>query len=186
MRTRLGVTAVLSAGLLFTACTGTDEEPSPGSSAETSEASSPADDAAPEEGQDAADSMDMSQPTAMIGEPADPDEATRTIEIDAFDVAFYPESITVDAGKVVTFEVTNTGEAVHEFVLDDAEMQQRHAEEMADMDGHIAHDEPNSISVEPGETNELTWKFGETTTLEYACHEPGHYGAGMHGELTVN
>jgi len=186
MRTRLGVTAVLSAGLLITACAGTDEEASPGAVTETSEAPSPTDDAAPEDEQDAADNMDMSDPAAMIGDPAAPEEATRTIDIDAFDMAFDPASIEVDAGEVVTFEVTNTGEAVHEFILGDAEMQQRHAEEMADMDGHMAHDEPNSISVEPGETNELTWKFGEATTLEYACHEPGHYGAGMHGELIVN
>jgi len=186
MRTRLGVTAVLSAGLLITACTGTDERTSPGAATDTEDAASSAEDAAPEEEQDAADSMDMSQPAAMMGEPAEPDAATRTIEVDAFDMAFDPESIEVDAGEVVTFEVTNTGEAVHELVLGDAEMQQRHAEEMADMGGHMAHDEPNSISVEPGETNELTWKFGEATTLEYACHEPGHYGAGMHGQLTVN
>jgi uncharacterized cupredoxin-like copper-binding protein len=89
----------------------------------------------------------------------------------------------VEPGEVVTFVVSNTGEAVHEFTLGDSAMQQEHAEEMA-QDGHL-HDGPNVISLEPGETEELTWRFGEAGTVEYACHEPGHYDAGMHGEITI-
>jgi uncharacterized cupredoxin-like copper-binding protein len=55
---------------------------------------------------------------------------------------------------------------------------------MAD-DGH-AHDDPNAISLAPGETKELTWRFVEAGTVEYGCHEPGHYEAGMHGEMTIS
>jgi uncharacterized cupredoxin-like copper-binding protein len=116
-----------------------------------------------------------------VGEAADPADAARTIEVEAFDMAFTPERIEVEAGEVVTFVVTNTGQAVHEFTLGDAAMQEEHAHQMAD-DGH-AHDEPNSISVDPGETKELTWRFGDGGTVEYACHEPGHYQAGMYGEI---
>jgi hypothetical protein len=36
-----------------------------------------------------------------------------------------------------------------------------------------------------GETKQLTWRFGDTATLEYGCHEPGHYLAGMRGHITV-
>ena len=49
----------------------------------------------------------------------------------------------------------------------------------------MRHDQPNSISLEPGETKELTWRFAGAGTLEYACHEPGHYEGGMHGRLVV-
>lgn len=77
--------------------------------------------------------------------------------------------------------VTNPGRAVHEFTIGDAAMQKEHADEMAQMGEAMAHTESNSITLQPGETTQLTWRFGDTGTLEYACHEPGHYEAGMHG-----
>jgi uncharacterized cupredoxin-like copper-binding protein len=81
--------------------------------------------------------------------------------------------------------VTNTGEAVHEFFLGDSAMQQEHADEMADMGSDMAHDEPYSIRLEPGETKQLTWRFADSGEVEFACHEPGHYQAGMHGRINV-
>jgi hypothetical protein len=36
-----------------------------------------------------------------------------------------------------------------------------------------------------GETNQLAWRFSATATLEHVCHEPGHYPAGMRGQITV-
>ncbi|WP_260960942.1 cupredoxin domain-containing protein [Pseudomonas citri] len=53
--------------------------------------------------------------------------------------------------------------------------------------GHagMRHDDPNSVLVEPGKTAELTWTFTKATRLEFACNVPGHYQAGMKGELTV-
>ena len=65
-------------------------------------------------------------------------------------------------------------------------MQQEHADEMAETDGGMSHDESSSISLEPGETEELTWQFGEGGTVEYACHQPGHYEAGMRGDLAIS
>lgn len=50
----------------------------------------------------------------------------------------------------------------------------------------MAHDLPNSITPQPGETSQLTWRFGDAASLEYACHEPGHYEAGMRGRITVS
>jgi uncharacterized cupredoxin-like copper-binding protein len=129
---------------------------------------------------------DAAAPTT-IGEPADGSEADRTIEVDAFDMAFDLERIEVEAGEVVTFVVTNTGEAVHEFTLGDAAMQQEHAEEMAaDAQGHAHDDAPNTVTVDPGETQELTWRFGDAGEIQYACHVPGHYQAGMYGELVIS
>jgi uncharacterized cupredoxin-like copper-binding protein len=47
------------------------------------------------------------------------------------------------------------------------------------------HDDPNSILVEPGETQELVWKFAEATGLEFACNVPGHYDSGMMGDVKI-
>jgi uncharacterized cupredoxin-like copper-binding protein len=123
---------------------------------------------------------------AGVGEPADADHAVRTIEVAALDtMAFEPSTITVSAGETITFEVTNTGQAVHEFTIGDAAMQEEHADAMAHIPEGMGHDLPNSINLQPGETKELTWRFGDAGEVEYACHVPGHYEAGMRGQLTV-
>jgi uncharacterized cupredoxin-like copper-binding protein len=121
-----------------------------------------------------------------IGAPADAQEADRIVEITALDtMAFEPAAIELAAGETVTFRVTNAGQAAHEFTLGDAAMQREHAEAMSHMPGGMPHDLPNSIRLEPGETRELTWRFGAAAELEYACHEPGHYEAAMRGRIGV-
>jgi len=127
---------------------------------------------------------------AGIGGSAGADEAARTVAVTTLDtMTFAPSTITVSAGGTVTFRVTNTGQAVREFTLGDAAMQQAHAEEMtqmgAQMDDGMAHDQANSLTLQPGETKALTWRFGDSGTLEYTCHQPGHYQAGMRGQITV-
>ena len=49
------------------------------------------------------------------------------------------------------------------------------------------HNEPNSILLEPGQTGEITWSFpqGADVDLEFACNVPGHYDAGMAGEIDL-
>jgi len=124
--------------------------------------------------------------TGGVGGPADASEAARTVEVSALDtMTFEPAGIEVTAGEAVTFVVTNSGQAVHEFTLGGAPMQQEHAAQMEHMPDGVAHDQPNSITLQPGETSLLTWQFGDTGMLEYACHERGHYQAGMHGQVTV-
>ena len=49
----------------------------------------------------------------------------------------------------------------------------------------MKHDDPNSVLLRPGETKELIWRFAGGMTLEFACNVPGHYEAGMVGELKV-
>lgn len=93
-------------------------------------------------------------------------------------------STTVPAGVPVTFVVTNAGAIDHEFYLGDEAAQAEHEEEM--MAGGMAHDEPDGISVKPGETVELTHTFDEPGETLAGCHEPGHYAAGMKAAITVN
>jgi uncharacterized cupredoxin-like copper-binding protein len=123
-----------------------------------------------------------------FGEPADAGDADRTVEITASDeFAFDPEVVEATVGETITFRVENVGQIVHEFVLGDEDTQHEHEEEMAEMSpGMAMHDEPKAISVEPGETKEITWTFTTAGEVLYGCHEPGHYDAGMVGAVQVS
>jgi uncharacterized cupredoxin-like copper-binding protein len=105
------------------------------------------------------------------------------------DIAYSPDSVTVNAGETVRFVFTNKDEAVHDAFIGDEEAQDGHEMEMqdsADMghgDGHDGEDE-GAITVDPGETGELTHTFEESGTVLIGCHQPGHYAAGM--KLTVD
>lgn len=143
---------------------------------------------------------------AAIGEPAKASAATRTIQVTLGDNYYEPERIQVKAGETVRFVLTNKGELLHEFNIGTAAMHAEHQKEMAlmvdhgmltangvnhgmmDMDhsgmGHgMKPDDPNSVLVEPGQTKELVWKFPKAIDLEFACNMPGHYEAGMVGEV---
>lgn len=126
-----------------------------------------------------------------FGEPGDPAEADRTVDVETQEEGgfrFEPDMIEVAAGETVTFRVSNAGEAVHEFVIGDEHAQEEHEAEMQAMRSEgemMMHDEPNAIALQPGETKELTWTFTSPGELIYGCHEPGHYDAGMRGTLTV-
>lgn len=118
------------------------------------------------------------------GGPAAAEAATHPIAVTARDtMTFEPSRVTVAAGEMVTFVVTNTGQAVHDFTLGDAAMHQ----ELANARAHgMAHDGPSSIRLQPGETKQLRWRFADAGTLEYACHEPSYYQAGMRGQITIS
>lgn len=125
--------------------------------------------------------------TFAFGEPADAADADRTIEVNMFDDFRYePPSIDVAVDETVTFRIANSGEIVHEFVIGDEGLQERHEEEMEEMEGDtMMADEPNGVAVEPGGTKSLTFRFAQQGQLQYACHQPGHYDAGMFAPLTV-
>lgn len=130
--------------------------------------------------------MDMGDDMYAFGTPGDEGEVDRTIEIDQFDdFRFDPETIEVEVGETIRFDVTNRGIANHEFVLGDTEFQEAHEDEMAGMGAELAPDEPYSIGLEPGASKSLIWTFTEPMTLEYGCHVPGHYAQGMVGTIEV-
>jgi uncharacterized cupredoxin-like copper-binding protein len=133
-------------------------------------------------------SMDMGGTESFdFGRPGDPADADRTVEITQLDTfRFEPSDVALEMGETVTFNVTNDGQTPHEFVLGDEMFQQEHASEMQDMGGELMPDEPNAITVQPGETKSLTWTFAETGTLEFGCHVPGHFAQGMVGTIEVS
>jgi uncharacterized cupredoxin-like copper-binding protein len=126
---------------------------------------------------------------AIPGSPGDASEADRKIKIDGKDsLEFDPANIEVKAGETVTFVITNSGKAEHEFVLGNEAYQEEHEEEMSGGGGHGGMemgDESNSVSVAPGETEEITWTFTDAGVMLYGCHEPGHYKGGMVGSIEV-
>ena len=95
-----------------------------------------------------------------------------------------PAAMTVRAGAPITFVVTNSGATDHEFYLGDEAAQAEHEKEMAAM-GEMGHDEPEGISVKPGETNELIYTFSQPGETLAGCHVVGHYGGGMKARITV-
>lgn len=109
----------------------------------------------------------------------------RTVEIAALDtLRFEPDRITVEVGETVRFVVTNEGQALHDFFVGTEEEQMAHEQEMAEMGG-MDHGSTEGLVLGPGETGELTVTFDEPGEILFACHQPGHYAAGMVGTVAV-
>ena len=117
-----------------------------------------------------------------FGSPGKESEARRTVEVLATDdMRFSPGKLEVRLGETVKFVVRNGGKLKHEFTIGDRASQRAHALMMKKMPGMKHEDEPEAVALEPGETKTLVWKFDKkpAAPLEFACHEPGHYEAGM-------
>jgi uncharacterized cupredoxin-like copper-binding protein len=123
-----------------------------------------------------------------FGAPGHAGKATRTIAIGIGDMTFDTTEIAVHPGETVRFVLTNTSTIDHEFTLGDAATQRDHRQEMAEAlrRGEVMeHDDPNMVTVKPGKTRELTWRFASAGKLEFDCNIPGHYESGMKGTIIV-
>ena len=121
-----------------------------------------------------------------VGAPADAASATRTIKVTTKDTMRYEFSseLNLKAGEVVKFVVTNVGKIAHEFSVGDAKEQKSHQAMMAKMP-NMVHEDGNTVTVKPGETKELTWKFTGNAEVVFACNIPGHFQAGMFKNAAV-
>jgi uncharacterized cupredoxin-like copper-binding protein len=127
-------------------------------------------------------------PLAQAGTLPAPEKTkpnVRIIRIIALDIRFDKTQLSARSGETVRFIVTNKGQLTHEFTIGDAGEQAEHEKEMQRMDGMVMPDEPNAITLKPGETKTLVWTFGKEPVVEFACHVPGHYAAGMAGKIFV-
>jgi len=121
-----------------------------------------------------------------FGQPGDVTSIDRLIKIVQLDrFRFDPNDISISTGDTIRFQVSNQGTLPHEFVIGDKEFQEEHERLMAEMEGEMPADTPNSINVEPGAQQSLTWTFTSPGTVFFACHVSGHYGAGMVGSVHV-
>jgi len=125
---------------------------------------------------------------AALGEPGDPKaRGIRTIEVLMTDeMRFKPAQLQLTKGQTVKFVVRNMGLQRHEFVLGTPDELTKHAIEMEKFP-EMEHDDPNAVSVEPGKTGELVWKFTKAGAWEigYGCLLPGHFSNGMKGRIVV-
>lgn len=111
----------------------------------------------------------------------------RTVEIEMRDTAFAPTVVDVKVGDAITFAFTNKGAIRHEALLGDEKAQQDHAIAMSAASASEMHDHgASALTLEPGQSGELTHTFDTKGTLLIGCHEPGHYDAGMHVTITVS
>ncbi len=123
-----------------------------------------------------------------VGIPGSADDVVRTIEVimretDDGDMIFEPGAFDFTEGETIRFNVVNKGEIEHEFVIDTVAGNAKHKDLMAQMD--MEHDDPNSVSLDPGRSDEIIWTFANAGSFEFACLIPGHYESGMHGPIEV-
>jgi uncharacterized cupredoxin-like copper-binding protein len=109
-----------------------------------------------------------------VGEPGIKAKATQTIRVTMTET---------DDGQML-FTVKNAGEVDHEFVLDQEDKVMEHKALMEKFP-EMEHEDPNAIRLAPGKSGEIVWKFTNDGVFKIACLVPGHYDAGMHGDVTV-
>lgn len=148
---------------------------------------------APEAGQKPADGPGRGRGAAghthgdasAIGVPGDKAQVTRTVNVAMTDtMRFKPSSISARQGETIRFVIKNSGAVKHEFVLG-TEAELKEHDELMKKFPEMEHSDPNQVTVAPGKTGEVIWKFTKAGRIDFACLQPGHYGAGMKGAVKV-
>ncbi len=106
------------------------------------------------------------------------------VNVTLSDFKIQSSQTTFTSGTTYHFVVTNSGRTNHEFMIMPVEMNM----------GNMSMDEMHKLAlamidtVAPGETKSIdyTHKSGGQNSLEFACHLPGHYEAGMHLPITAS
>jgi len=119
-----------------------------------------------------------------IGRAGDPGKVDRVIHIVASEFRFSPARVSVKRGQTIRFVVSNEGKLAHEMMLGTMAELNEHAALMRRFP-NMEHDEPNQVSVAPGATGEIVWRFTRSGVVDFACLIPGHMEAGMAGAVKV-
>lgn len=88
----------------------------------------------------------------------------RTVEIEAGDLWFAPDTIEVVAGQPINIELVNTGQVFHDLTVPAADL---------------------VISAESGDEISGGLALADPGTYEFLCSVPGHAQAGMRGTIVV-
>lgn len=121
-----------------------------------------------------------------FGHAATPEVAARVVRVTMGDLSFSPDRLTVKRGETIRFVLRNDSAIDHDFTLGDAATQAMHRRDMAAGHMHGAHhDAANAVMVAAGGQAELAWTFDQPGVVEFDCNVPGHFEAGMRGEVTV-
>lgn len=90
------------------------------------------------------------------------------------DLRFIPDTVRVQAGETIRFDVTTMGPTTHEFMVGPA------ADVAADREGT-----PEIADLSMMQTGSVTYTFIGSGPFAYACHVAGHYEAGMQGTIDI-
>jgi uncharacterized cupredoxin-like copper-binding protein len=91
---------------------------------------------------------------------------------------FVPSEVSVTPGETILFVLPNVGSSLtHEFQVGPAD---RVAQNQ--VDGQIVVE---ADKIEPHHVEYITYTFGSAGPYAFACHEPGHYEAGMKGVVDL-
>ncbi len=125
---------------------------------------------------------------SSVGEAGNPSQTARLVEVvmseSADGMHFSPDKIEAQRGEQLRFAIRNAGQLDHEFFLGTPQANKHHAAMMAAMPG-MKHRDPSAVTVAPGASVTLVWRFTHKGVFEFACLIPGHYDLGMHGTVTV-
>jgi len=124
-----------------------------------------------------------------IGAPGKAGRAKRTVNITMSETVdgkmiFQPASFTAKEGETLRLKFYNKGETDHEFVMDKMEAILEHKAVMEKFP-EMEHDDPNAVRLAPGKRGEIVWTFTKAGTFAFGCLIPGHYEAGMKGDIEV-
>ncbi len=127
-----------------------------------------------------------------FGEPGKASETDLTVGVYVDGMKYALSTTEFEAGETVRFVIVNSSPMAHDFTLGDAATQRAHRREMEKMamsgamPGRMNHDDANAVFLKRGEVKEIIWKFSRPGKFMFACNIPGHYEAGMYGNLRVN
>ncbi|MEO6746243.1 MAG: cupredoxin family protein [Caldimonas sp.] len=120
-----------------------------------------------------------------IGLAGDPKRVNRTVKVGMSDsMRFAPASVAVRQGETIRFLVRNDGKIKHEMVLGTEKELKEHYELMKKFP-EMEHADPQMVTVAPGKTGEIFWRFTKAGKVDFACLQPGHFDAGMKGMVNV-
>jgi uncharacterized cupredoxin-like copper-binding protein len=120
-----------------------------------------------------------------IGKAGVATKTTRTVTVEMSDnMRYTPSEIQVKKGETIRFVVKNVGKVSHEMSLGTEKELLEHLEQMKKFPG-MEHDEPSKITLKPGMQGEIVWQFTKAGAVNFACLMPGHYEAGMKGQVKV-
>jgi uncharacterized cupredoxin-like copper-binding protein len=132
------------------------------------------------------DEHDKGQEADVYGVAGDAAKVSRIIELDASDeMRFSKKDIKVRKGETIRFVITNIGQVRHEFSLGTKKELLEHYELMKKFPDMV-HEEANKVTIDPGQKGEVIWKFTKPGVVDFACLHPGHYDAGMKGQIKVS
>ena len=108
-------------------------------------------------------------------------DAAGTVRIDIEYSHFQPDAVTVPVGRPVQFLLSNADPIVHEWIVGDAALHERHRTGTEPAHG----DRPTEQTIPALGFVRTTVTFDVAGTYQYICHLPGHEAYGMVGTVIV-